>query len=658
MQKCSWIFLSLWWMGMLLPQGVQAQGAVVTAARSSEVELTIPHIMRDPLWMGSSPQQAYWNPAGKDVIFLWNPDQKDADSLYHWAFGMEAPEKMEPAARNMRVPARATFSQDRRHALFIRNGNLFWADLRKNTQRQLTATNQRISNPQFLQAENLISFRSGNNLYTLNLESGLIEQLTDFQPGSASKEGKGQKNDQEGWVNQEELRLIEVLGERKAKRERSRKANRKAREGQGPVPYFLKNKRVENLVLSPDGRYVTFRLRKDAQSKRTEVPTYIVEEGYADMLSARPKVGSKQATYEFGIMDLERDSSYLVSTTRIPGIKRLPEFMREYMVASRSENETLEGEKERPVIVHGPKWSTDGAHAVVVVRSQDFKDRWIMALDAATGNLRLLDHQRDEAWVGGPGIQRWLFTPGDFGWLPDNENIWFISEESGYAHLTTVNLETGKKKSLTDGEFEVFNPKISQDGKSWYFTASKTHPGERHFYRMPIKGGKMEQLTSLPGSNLAQLSPDEKHLLIRHSTANQPWDLYIQPNEAGATAQQITQSTTEEFAAYNWRTPEFVSFEAKDGQDVYARLYRPKSPQRQGPAVIFVHGAGYLQNAHKWWSSYFREYMFHNFLVDRGYTVLDIDYRGSAGYGRDWRTGIYRHMGGLDLSDHVDGANF
>ena len=48
--------------------------------------------------------------------------------------------------------------------------------------------------------------------------------------------------------------------------------------------------------------------------------------------------------------------------------------------------------------------------------------------------------------------------------------------------------------------------------------------------------------------------------------------------------------------------------------------------------------------------------MFHILLVDYGYTVLDIDYRGSAGYGRDWRTAIYRYMGGKDLSDQVDGA--
>jgi dipeptidyl aminopeptidase/acylaminoacyl peptidase len=143
-----------------------------------------------------------------------------------------------------------------------------------------------------------------------------------------------------------------------------------------------------------------------------------------------------------------------------------------------------------------------------------------------------------------------------------------------------------------------------------------------------------------------------------------PFDIRLPTNRGNCTSRKtnrrrsysITHSTTKEFKHYEWRVPEFITFEAEDGAEVHARLYRPENPQPNGPAVVFVHGAGYLQNAHKWWSQYFREYQFHNFLVDNGYTVLDIDYRGSAGYGRDWRTGIYRHMGGKDLSDHVDGA--
>lgn len=90
---------------------------------------------------------------------------------------------------------------------------------------------------------------------------------------------------------------------------------------------------------------------------------------------------------------------------------------------------------------------------------------------------------------------------------------------------------------------------------------------------------------------------------------------------------------------------------------MYARVYQPNAVVKNGAAVIFVHGAGYLQNAHNFWSSYLREYMFHNLLADKGYTVLDIDYRASDGYGRDHRTGIYRFMGGKDLTDQLDGKN-
>jgi dipeptidyl aminopeptidase/acylaminoacyl peptidase len=123
---------------------------------------------------------------------------------------------------------------------------------------------------------------------------------------------------------------------------------------------------------------------------------------------------------------------------------------------------------------------------------------------------------------------------------------------------------------------------------------------------------------------------------------------------------RITTSPTEEWRSFPWIAPEIVHVPAEDGTQVPARIYRPSDlgAEPNGAAVIFVHGAGYLQNVHNWWSSYFREYMFHHILVSRGYHVLDIDYRGSAGYGRDWRTAIYRHMGGKDLSDQVDGSRW
>jgi dipeptidyl aminopeptidase/acylaminoacyl peptidase len=184
-------------------------------------------------------------------------------------------------------------------------------------------------------------------------------------------------------------------------------------------------------------------------------------------------------------------------------------------------------------------------------------------------------------------------------------------------------------------------------------------PGEQQFYRLPVGGGKAERITTMTGANRVTVSPDEKYIAVLYSYSNKPWELYLQENKPGGKTEQITtKAMSDEFKSYPWRDPELITFTARDGVQVYARLYKPVTPAPGKPAVLFVHGAGYLQNAHKWWSDYFREYMFNNLLADNGYYVMDIDYRGSAGYGRDWRTAIYRHMGGKDLDDNVDGASY
>jgi dipeptidyl aminopeptidase/acylaminoacyl peptidase len=199
---------------------------------------------------------------------------------------------------------------------------------------------------------------------------------------------------------------------------------------------------------------------------------------------------------------------------------------------------------------------------------------------------------------------------------------------------------------------------LSDDKSRFFLTTSEVHPGERHLYAMPSEGGERAKLTTMPGNNQSFVSPDERALALVYSYSNRPPEIYIQEIRAGAEAKKITSSPAEEFWSYNWLEPPIVTFTARDGETVHARLYKPKSFRRGGPAVIFVHGAGYLQNVHRWWSSYYREYMFHHLLMEQGFTVLDIDYRASSGYGRDWRTGIYRHMGGKDLDDHVDGARW
>ncbi len=600
---------------------------------SQNLELSVEQIMQDPSWMGNFPSSGYWADDAQSFYFNWNPDNAPSDSLYVYDLTSKKVSKVESLDARAMVRG-GDFNSDKSKKVFNRNGDIYIREMNSGAEKQITNTLESESSVKFSKDSGKIFYTQNNNVFEFDIENGFLNQISNFSKGNLPPE-KAEKNETEKWVEDEEMKLMMMLKRKQDKRDASKDA-RAARAVKRPYKFYYGEKSIDDLSVSPDGQYVSFYLtEEDKSSKETIVPSYVTNSGYTEDLPARPNVGRPDSKYELYLFDVKADTVF------------------QLMLDGQEEKEDYKGN-----FYGKPMWSEDGEGAIAIVQSLDNKNRWIVSYDLANKNLKVLDHQYDEAWIGGPGISSWRGYPRRyFGWI-DDENIWYQSEESGWSHLYTQNIKNGKKKQITKGDFEIFDPKISKDKQHWYFTSSEVNLGERHFYKMPIKGGKAEKLTSMKGNNRVSLSPDEKYLMIRHSYSNKPWEYYLQENIAGAEAIQITDSRSSAFNSYDWRIPEVLQFQAADKQLVTARLYQPENPEKKGPAVMFVHGAGYLQNAHHWWSTYYREYMFHNFLVDKGYTVIDIDYRGSSGYGRDWRTGIYRHMGGKDLSDYVDGAKF
>lgn len=635
LKKLSFLFLFL------------TLGLFVTAQTS---KLSVEKIMQDPKWMGTFPSDIKWDDQSNYIYFNYNPENDPVDSLYRIA--INKPNKIEKVNRKTQkklIPFGGNYNRDKTQKVYVKDNKLKLYNVTTRQERNLMQLSGNISNPVFLADESLIVFQYSNNAYSYNLQNGSLKKLTNIKTGDAPKEKDSSPSEKNQWLKEDNLSLLQVINEREEKK-KSTKNYHKMNADKTPFEFYLGKKRMTNLIVSPDEQFVTFNLVTSDNSDPTIVPDYIDASGYTVNLNTRSKVGDNNTKIELAVYNLKKDTVYFVKTDNLPGIKDLPDYVIDYP-------EKEWEEKEREVYMSRAYFSDNGKIAIVNVRSKDNKDRWIAKLNLETGTLETLDRQRDEAWIAGPGIG-WSMGGGTLGWLPDNKHIYFQSETTGYSHLYILEVTNKRKKALTSGNFEVFDPFISKDKKHWYLTTSEVDPGERHFYKMPLMGGKMEKLTNLTGNNEVSLSPDEKFLAIRHSYSNQPWELHYKPNIANVKETPLTNGQTEEFSSYNWRDPQIIHITASDGVKVPARLYTPTADANNGAGVIFVHGAGYLQNVHKWWSTYFREYMFHNLLADLGYTVLDIDYRGSAGYGRDWRTAIYRHMGGKDLSDQVDGAKY
>jgi len=629
----------------------------------AHAQLTVEKIMEDPAkWIGTSPSGISWSEDSRTVYFNWNPEQNRADSLYKITLTDRTPVKVSLAEKQSLALSGfggfggfsgPRYSRDFSKKLYLKNGDIYLLDTRNGTEKQLTNTLDRKGSPYFSLDETRVIYSSGNDLYTLSLSDGKTTQITNFS--SENKRPEGRLSEADKTLEKDQLDLFEVLRQAKADKEAREKYN-KLTEIKEPKKISLGGKMLQGAVASPDLKYVFYRLAEPArEAKRTIVPNYVTASGYTQDIPARTKVGQPSGTMEAFVYHIAKDTVFKIDLKDIPGIEDQPEYLEEYPAKEKTDKEKTDKKKAlRAVSFQNPVWSPGGTRAAISIRAQDNKDRWIMTLDAESGKLSLVDRQHDDAWIAGPGIGGG-FGGGTLGFIDEN-TLYYQSEATGYSHLYTADLATGAKKQLTSGNFEVQGADLSKDGKWFYMTTNEVHPGEKHFYKMAVTGGERIRITQMTGAHEVSLSPDEKTLAIRYSNANTPWELYIQPNEPGAQPEKITSSLTDAFKAYSWKMPQVISFKAQDGQDVYARVYEPAKKKKNGKAVIFVHGAGYLQNAHKWWSQYFREYMFHNLLTDKGYTVLDIDYRASAGYGRDVRTGIYRHMGGKDLTDQVDGA--
>jgi dipeptidyl aminopeptidase/acylaminoacyl peptidase len=628
-------------------------------------ELTVDSIMRGPRLVGYPPSGVYWSQDSQRVYFRWKqadePRLKEM-SLYVVNRDGTGLRRLTDEEARQAPPANGELSKDKSMTVFTDEGDIFIYDHAKNARRQITKTVDAETNPHFTFDQKRIYFTRANNLYVMALDGGMMEQLTDIRIGAALPTASPKGTDSQEYLKKEERGLLDAVRERAEQREEQEK-KRKERETRKPFA-IPTGQNVVNLNLSPDGKYVIATVSEPgAGSKNTIVPNYVTESAYTEDIPGRNKVGDTQNRTRLVVINVETgDSKNVDHGQKLPAAAPPQRTEMNTGVSTGSGGDRIDVQakanepKPRDVQLSQLQWSDDGKNSVLMGRAADNKDRWVMLLDPSTGKTKVRATVHDDAWVDGPGA----FT---LGWLPDNEHVYFESERDGWAHLYSVSINGGEPKQLTSGPFEVSDVRLSQDKTKFYFTSSEGSVFQRHLFSMAIDGGTRTQITGLTGQNQVDLSPDETMLADVRSYSNKPPELYLLPNKptdekAAAAAKPVTSSPIPEFYTNDWIDPRLVSFKARDGATVWGRLYVPTNYKGGGPAVLFVHGAGYLQNVHRWWSQYYREYMFNHLLMEKGFVVLDIDYRGSAGYGRDWRTGIYRHMGGKDLTDHVDAVNY
>ncbi len=627
------------------PAVVQAQTRQATPIRQSEHSfdevavqpLTLRDAARNDRWLGLGVRDVRWAADGGAVYFRWNQhpasdDVPEADSWFRASADGAWVETVPPAELDLIPGNRVVWSREGEKAAWTHGGSVYLYEA-GSTPRRIVSLTTPVEDARFAADDTALDFTSGEALYRYHLASGAVQVVaTKFTKKADSS------TEAAAWLAEEQRALLQHL-----RRDDQRKARAEAA-GRVNNPAFLQllpvsaGETIDQIQLSPNGRYVTFRARKRAAGRpSTHYVDYVDASGYSRVHEARPKVGEPRDRFRLGVVAYD------------PTVPPDSVDVRWIDLAEAGDQHTVS---------HGPSWNLEGTRGVAAFIGEHHQDVWYAEIDLDKASTTVLTHDHDDAWIGGPPVQANYLQPALLEWLPGDRFV-FASERSGWSHLYLME-PGGAITALTEGLWEVRAATLSRDRTTWLVQASREHPADDHLYTMPADGGPLRRLTDAPGRHTGILSPGGSRLAVVFGDNVTMPDLYLSEAVPGAARQRITMSGTEAYYRHPLVQPEIVSFNHPDGGPLWAALYRPATPNPERAAVLHIHGGGYRQFAHRGWSvyGYGTHLGFLHYLLAQGYTVLDFDYRGSAGFGRDYRTDIARSMGIKDVDGAVAAARY
>lgn len=590
--------------------------------------LTVREIMREPSMAGMRPEAERLSPDGKFVIYAWNAEGKEPRNLYivnsdgtnsrilvnaeqNFEARTPAPESKLNYGLTVRddfVKAReknlggVDISPDSKKILFSQNSDIYILDVEKSNEkpRRITRTQGFEGAARWLTNDSIL-YNSGGNYFVLNLKETSIIQVT-------------------------------------------KEAN--------PIAF----QSVFNVNPTKDAQLLAYVVSDGSKQRALFTPNYLDE--FVQTPSSRR-----------GFSDQKVLVSKLDGSLEKPFEIKLPKA-------------------EGVGYIRGLDWAADNRSLVVDRLDKDLKRRqlfYIYNVGSKDEKVILITEETDEKWIA--GLSRIIETNPK-----DASQLFFASERDGFNHLYLATLEKANKQpnpngeirqenpsdagftsnvkieQLTKGKFEIDWAKWISDGDRIIFSSTEENTAEREFYYYSTaEKQKAKVFSGEKGiKNSAQMDETNEQpiLLYEYSTWKNPSEIYtvkVCTNCRGLSAPtQITKSAPENFLKTKWNEPKFVDIPTRDGKVVKTKVYFPDNfdKAKKYPAVFFIHGAGYLQNTINGWNNYYREFMFNQMLTQKGYVVLDIDYRGSAGYGRDWRTDVHDFLGGKDYEDHLDAIDF
>lgn len=268
------------------------------------------------------------------------------------------------------------------------------------------------------------------------------------------------------------------------------------------------------------------------------------------------------------------------------------------------------------------------------------------AITTNNSEMYVYDRKAKEMKHLSPHEEDVQYRPQTFS--PDSKNLYYLTDkDSEFTYLKRYDIEAGQKDTVEQYDWDIWYTYFSRNGK--YRVVGINEDARTVIKVYDTSTSQPLKLPELPGGNISSvnISKSEKIMAFYFNGSRSPNNLFVYNFDSGVRV-QLTDTMNPEIDPEDLVEAEVVHYKSFDGLDIPGVYYKPHNinPREKVPALIMVHG-GPGGQARKGYRS------IQQYLVNHGYALIDVNNRGSSGYGKTFFKMDDKKHGEVDLDDCV-----
>ena len=372
---------------------------------------------------------------------------------------------------------------------------------------------------------------------------------------------------------------------------------------------------------SPDGKKLGF-YRKD-ESQVTNFPLLDINTRTGELKEIKyPMAGMKSELVSLGVYDIASAKTIFLDVN---------DFGREQYLT-------------------GITWAPESDMVYIQVLNRGQNHMRLNKYDASTGKfIATLFEEKSNTYVEPQsGLVFLANNPKQF--------IYSTNNRDGFMNLYLHDVNGKLIRRLTDVDADVEFVAADAAGKYVYYLSSEISPVEKQLFRVEVKSGKKNRLTTEEGWHNITMSGDCAYFIDNYSSIKVPRNVDLTTN-AGKVVRRL-QEVENPNKDYNFGEITLGTIKADDGSDLYYRLIKPMDfdPNKKYPVIHYVYGGPHTQLVTNTWNASLR--MWEMYMAQHGYVVFVIDNHGTPNRGKAFEDIIHRQCGQVEMKDQVKGIEW